>query len=62
MGRFVEVRRRRGLKVSTDNSKSIVLDGEDGLECEVCVDGMQFEHVSEINIWELFLTNQVHMK
>ena len=25
----------------------IVLDGENGLVCEVCVDGMQLEHVTE---------------
>ena len=25
----------------------MVLGGEDGLECEVCIDGMHLEHVSE---------------
>ena len=25
----------------------MVLNGEEGLECEVCVDGMQLEHISE---------------
>ena len=33
--RFVEVCRRRGLKVNVDKSKMMVLNGEDGLECEV---------------------------
>ena len=28
-------------------SKVMVLNGEDGLECEVCVDGMRLEHESE---------------
>ena len=26
----------------------MVLSGKEGLECEVCVDGMQLEHVSEL--------------
>ena len=39
---FIEVCRRRGLK-----SMVVVLGGEEGLECEVCVDGMRLEHVSE---------------
>ena len=48
MGLFVEVCRRRGLKDSAGKSKVMVLSGEDGLECEVCVDGIRLEHVSEI--------------
>ena len=40
--RFAEVYRRRGLK-----SKMMVLNGEDGLECQVHVDGIRLEHVSE---------------
>ena len=35
VGRFAEVGRRRGLKVNADKSKVMVLDGEEGLECEV---------------------------
>ena len=38
LGRFVEVCRRGGLKFNA---------GEEGLECEVCVDGIRSEHVSE---------------
>ena len=44
---FVEVCRRRGLKVNAGKRKVIVLGGEDGLECKVCVDGIRLEHVSE---------------
>ena len=40
VGRFVEVCRRRYLKVNAGKSKVMVLGGEEGLECEVCVDGM----------------------
>ena len=45
MEHFVEVYKRRVLKVSAGKSKIIVLNGEKGLECEVCVDGMQLEHL-----------------
>ena len=45
MGRFVEV--CRSLKVNADKSKVKVLNGEEGLECEVYVDGIRLEHVSE---------------
>ena len=47
VGRFAEVCRRRGLKVNAGKSKVIVLGGEEGLECEVCVYGTRLEHVSE---------------
>ena len=39
--------RRRDLKVNAGKSKVILLGGEEGLECEVCVDGIYLEHVSE---------------
>ena len=39
--------RRRGLKVNADKSKVMVLNGEEGLECEVHVDGICLEHISE---------------
>ena len=48
VGRYFEVCRRRGLKVKASRSKVMVLGGEEGLECEVCVDGMRLEHVSEL--------------
>ena len=37
VGHFVEVC-RRGLEVNARKSKVIVLNGKEGLECEVCVD------------------------
>ena len=46
-GRFVKVCRRRGPKVNASKSKLMVMNGEEGLECEVHVDGFRFEHVSE---------------
>ena len=39
--------RRRGVKVNTDKSKVMVLNGEEGLECEVLLDGMRL--VSVVN-------------
>ena len=47
MGRFGEVCRRRGLKINAGKSKLMVLNGEDGLEYEVHIDGIRLEHVSE---------------
>ena len=47
VGRFVEVCRRRGLKVNADNSKVMVVDGEEGMKCEIHVDGARLEQVSE---------------
>ena len=44
---FVEVCRRGGLKVKADKIKVIVVNGEEGLEFEVLVNGMQLEHVSQ---------------
>ena len=37
MGRFVEVCKRRGLKVNAVKSKVMVLGREEELGCEVCV-------------------------
>ena len=39
--------KRKGLKVSADKSKVVVLSGEEGLECQVLVDGLRLEHMSE---------------
>ena len=49
VGCFVEVC-RRGLKVNAGKNKVMVVNREERLECEVCVDGMRLEHVSEFNI------------
>ena len=47
VGRFVQVCRRRVLKVNAGKSKVMLLSREEGLGCEVCVDGKRLEHVSE---------------
>ena len=47
LGRFVEVYKRRCLKVNAGKSKVMVLGGEEGLECEVCVDRICLKRVSE---------------
>ena len=44
VGHFVEVCRRRGLKVNTGKSNVMVLNGKEGLECEVHVDGVRLEY------------------
>ena len=44
---FGEVCGRRGLKVNAGKSKVIVLNGEAALECEVHLDGIHLENVSE---------------
>ena len=47
VGRFAEVCSRRGLKANVGKSKVIDLGEEERLECEVFVDGIRLEHVSE---------------
>ena len=39
MSRFVELCKKRDLKVNADTSKVMVIGREEGLECEVHVDG-----------------------
>ena len=41
---FVEVCRRKGLKGNACKRKVMVLNGEEGLECEVIVDGVRLEN------------------
>ena len=48
-------------KVNTGKSKVMVLNGEKGLECEVHVDGIRLEHVSEFKYLGCVLTNQVEI-
>ena len=43
----MEVCRRRGLKVNAGKRKVMILNGEEGLECKVHVDGIRLEHVSD---------------
>ena len=47
VGQFAEVCRRRGLKVNAGKSKVMVLNGEERLECEVHIDRIRLEYVSE---------------
>ena len=44
---FVEMCRKRGLNVSEGKSMVMILNGEEGLECEVHVDRIRLEHVLE---------------
>ena len=44
---FLYVCKRRGLKVDAGKSKVVLLGGEEGLKCDVCVDGTRLEHVSQ---------------
>ena len=55
MGRFTEVCRRRVLKVIPCKSKVVVLNGEEGLECEGHVDGICLEYVFEFKYLERVL-------
>ena len=61
MRHFVEVCRRRGLKINVGKSKVMVFSREEGLECEVCMDWMCLEHVSEFKYWDVFWTNEAQM-
>ena len=54
MGYFVEVCWRRGLKVNAGKSKVMVMNGEDGLECEVCIDGIHLECFRNYILWMCF--------
>ena len=47
VGRLDVMCKRRGLKVNAVKSKMMVLNREEGLVCEVHVDGIRLEHVSE---------------
>ena len=40
VGHFVQMFKRRSLKVNEDKSKVMGLNGEEGLECEINVDGV----------------------
>ena len=48
VGRFYEVFRRSSLNANAGKRKRMLLGGEERLECEVCVDGICFDHASEI--------------
>ena len=48
MGRFAEMCRGRGLNVNARKNKVKVMNGNEGLECGVYLDGVRLEHVSEL--------------
>ena len=45
VGQFVEACRKKELKVNESMSKVMELNGEEGLECEVHIDGIHLKHV-----------------
>ena len=47
VGRFVEVYRRRELKVNACKSKVMLMNREEGFEFEVHIDGIRLVYVSE---------------
>ena len=47
VGRFFEVCKRRGLKVNAGKNMVMLLGGVEGLECEVYVNGVHLEQISE---------------
>ena len=59
--RFVEVCRRKGMKVNEGKSKVMVLHGKEGLECEVYLDRIYLEHVLEFKYLGCVWMNQVPM-
>ena len=59
--RFVEVYRKRPMKVNAGKSNIMVMNREEGLECEVHVDGIRLEYPSEFKYLGLFWTNRVQM-
>ena len=59
VGLFAEVCRRRGLKINVGKSKVIVVNRKEGLECEIHIDGIRLEHVSEFRCLWCVWTHQV---
>ena len=51
---FDEVWRRRGLKVNGGKSKVMIVNREEGLECEVHIDGIRVEYLPEFKYWGMF--------
>ena len=60
VGCFVEV--CRCLKVNEGESKVMVLNAEEGLECEVSVNRVRWGMCQNLNTWDAFWMNQVHMR
>ena len=55
MGWFIEVFRRGGLKFNAAKSKVKVLNGREGLKCEVYIDGIHVEDILEFKYLGYFL-------
>ena len=53
VGHFIEMCRRKSLKLNTDKSEVIVLGGEEGLECKIRVDMTRLELMSEFKIFKV---------
>ena len=53
VGHFVEVCRKRDLKVNADKNKVMGIGGEEGLGCKIHVDGARLEYQSS-NIWSVY--------
>ena len=52
---------RRGLKLNADKSKVMVLNGEEGLECEVYIVRICSEYFLEFKYLGCVLKNQIQM-
>ena len=59
--RLVEVYRRRSLTISADKKKVMVLGGDEGLKCKICVNGRNWSKCQGSNISVVFWTNQIQM-
>ena len=53
---------RRGLKVNAGKSKGMLVGGEEGLECEVCINGYVQRMSWNLNTQDVFWANQVEMR
>ena len=54
VGWFDEVCGRRGLNVNAVESNVMAVNGKEGLECEVRVDGVRLEYVFEFKYLDVF--------
>ena len=49
------------MKINADKSKVMALNGEEGLKCEVHIDGIHLEHVSELKYLGCVLDDQIQI-
>ena len=54
VGRFAEGYRRRSLKDNAGKSMVMMLNGEEGLECDIHIDGIHLEYVCELKYLRCF--------